>query len=1093
MQTREVQSSWRHWPWRRVGPLALVVVQLGLSVPGAARAQQPNLGIEVADNGVGVAVIRDGFEEPTPVWRREESDAPIEIFTHERSKRIAHEGVQSEYFEFKAGIGGGLYYSYALPPIPVTDALKITLDVRSNRVGMQFLARVVLPADVDPDSGQPSFVLIPGTSYEEVERWQTIELDDMMPAVERQARVLRASSKRKVSLDGAYLERLVVNVYGGEGQTEVYLDQLVIGPVPPDLAEAHLRQLRGEPMGLIGGQSTPLARTVPDGNQPSARPRDRTFPGAAERIKFDRNRFTLDGYPWVPTMIRGFDADPSLIRQLGANVAVVPVDANEEYLDAAIQSGLFLLPELGGTSDADPMTGLFPTRPVDPDRLVAAASSFSRKEHVFAWSLGNNLGADPDLAGRRLQNRRIREAVTAFHQAKPGGSPFTTGTVLGMLPEYSRIPENLDMIGIPAMTWATNRGPVEPLRYLEQRRLLTARSNVDALIWSEIDVTAPPIYKRMIWGMDRPPEGGIPRVQPEQIRLATYTALAAGCRALSFRADGDLSQGPGRMNAIELAFLNEEVDLLEPIFADPDRSVTMLPVYMPEPTPAPPQTFLQQNTSTVNRTPTVKEQPPNGTIKAAAIPTKDRRGTLLLVSDYSPYSQYQPPQSAVNKIRLRVPAANDAVAYLISPGGVEPLNSIRVPGGHDITLDDFGLTAIVLMTTNAELKDQIEREVNRFRPFAISLAIEQAQIQRAWVAEVDYRLRLDGHPQRDWADLIATADKLIKSARDALEREDYPTAWDEARRVGRPLRILMREHFMAAYDAIVKILNDPDLPCGPVIYPGQTKSSLRIVGPIVAAPLASFNTLPQAWQWHDWIRTGRLGRNVLPSGEFDYKSKDDLLDAGWTSEGYETDDVEAQILLVKGGMSQIHQESGDGSYLSLRPSPRKGLRLDSIVPFADHPVVAVRSPGVPVRAGEMYRISVMVNMTNSTVPGNGGLIIRDSIGGERLQYRTPHGLIDQWFQVVYYRRIPADGELSVTLGLAAVSGSAGLDDLRIEPIVEQLDFEQLQRTAALRPRRTSVPVSGTVLYNADGTLATPKPTEPPARSAQRVLPGPFRQ
>ena len=1093
MQTRDGRSSWLNWCLRRVVPP--VALALGLWAGGIrpAQAQQATLDTDLTKNETSSAVIRDGFEGPAKVWRREESDVPIEIFTHERTKRIAREGVQSEFFEFKAGIGGGLYYSYALPPIPITDALTISLSVRSNRTGMQFLARVVLPADIDPDSGQPSFVLIPGSSYEGTERWQKLELNDMMPAIERQARVLRASSKRKVSLDGAFLERLVVNIYGGEGQTEVYLDDLVIGPVPPDLADAHARQVRGEAVSPAADESGPLARVVSDGNQPATAPPPRNFPGAAERIKFDRNRFTLDGYPWFPTMIRGFDADPSLIRQLGANVAVVPVDANEEYLDTAIQSGLFLLPELGGTSDADPITGLYKTRPVDPDRLVAAATNFSRKEYVFSWSLANNLGEDLDMAGRKLQLRRVREAITAFHQVKPGGSPFTTGTVLGMLPEYSRIPENLDMIGIPATTWATIRSPFEPLHYLEQRRLLTARSNPDALIFSEIDVTAPPIYKRNIWGLDRPPEGGIPRVQPEQVRLATYTAIAAGCRALSFRADGDLSQGPGRMNSIEIAFLNEEIDLLEPILADPDRSVTMLPVYMPEPVPAPPQTFLQQNTSTATRTPTIKEQLPNSFLQAAAIPTKDRRGVLLMVSDYSPYSQYQPPQSAVNKLRLRVPAANDAIAYLISPGGVKPLNSVRVPGGHDITLDDFGLTAIVLMTTNAELKDQIELAVNRIRPMAISFAIEQAQIQRAWVAEIDYQLRLDGHPQRDWADLIATADSLIKSARDALEREDYPTAWDEARRASRPLRILMREHFMAAYDAIIKVLNDQDLPCGPEVYPGQKKPQPRIVGPMVAAPLASFNTLPQAWQWHDWIRTGRLGRNVLPSGEFDFKSKDDLLDAGWTLEGYETEDVDTQVVVAEGGMSQIHQGKDKGSFLSLRPSPRKGLQIDSIIPFADHPIVAVRSPSVPVRAGEMYQISVMANMTNSTVPGNGGLIVRDSIGGERLQYRTPHGLPDVWFQIVYYRRIPADGELNVTLGLAAVSGVVSLDDLRIVPIVEQLDFEQLQRNAALRPRRTAVPVSGTASYKADGTLTTPKTPELPARSAQRVLPGPFRQ
>ena len=1070
MQTQDVRTGGMSWRLRFV--LVTLILGLGGGRTGRGFAQEPETVVAPSPH-----VIHDGFEGPAKAWRREQSDAAIEIYAHERTRRVAREGVQAEGFEFKAGIGGGLYYSYALPPVPVTDDLKIALYVRANRVGMQFLARVVLPADVDPDSRQPSFVLIPGSTYETVDRWQKIELDDMMPAIERQARVLRVSSKRKVSLEGAYLERLVVNVYGGEGLTEVYLDDLLITPVPAAMADAHDRQLRGEP---AGGVSPPLAQTLPDDDL-RIRPDSihRNIPGAAERIKFDRNRFTKDGFPWFPTMIRGFDADPTLIRLLGSDVAVVPVDANEEYLDVAIRSGLLLLPELNGTSDADPITGLFRPRPVDPDRLLVAASGFARKEHVFAWSLGNNLGEDLDLNGRRLQLRNVREAIVAFRKAKPGGSPYVTGTVLGSLPEYARIPENLDMIGIPAQTWATSRGPMEPLRYLEQRRLLTARGNADALIWSEVDVTAPPIYKRMIWGMDRPPEGGIPRVQPEQIRLATYTALAAGCRALSYRADGDLSQGPGRMNSIEVAFLNEEIDVLEPILADPDRSVTMLPVFMPEPVPAPPQTFLQQNTTTVNRTPTIKEQPPNGSIFAAAIPTKDRRGTLLLVSDYSPYSQYQPPQAAVNKLRLRVPAANDAVAYLISPGGVKPLNSIRVPGGHDITLDDYGLSAIVLMTTNAELIQQIELRINKIRPFAITWAIEQAQIQRAWVAEVDYQLRLNGHPQRDWAELLASADALIKSARDALEREDYPTAWDEARRVGRPLRILMREHFKATYDAIVEVLNDQNLPCGPTIFPGQKKPQPRLVGSVVAAPLASFNTLPQAWQWYDWIRSGRLGRNILPSGEFDFQSKDDLLDAGWTSVGYETDDIETKIALAKGGLSQLHQDNDDGSFLTLSPSPRQGLRLDAVVPFADHPIVAVQSPPVPVRAGEMYRISVLALMRNSTVPGSGGLIVRDSFGGERFQFRTPHGLPDQWFEIVYYRRIPSDGDLSVTLGLAAVSGMVAFDNLRIEPIVEQLNVDQIQQAAAVRPRPATVPVSGTATYKPDGTRAEPTPRRSP--------------
>ncbi len=1035
--------------------------------------------------------IRDGFEGPEKVWRQEQPDATIEIYSHNRTKRAAHEGTQSEGFEFKAGIGGGLYYSYATPKIPITDDLAIAMYVRSNRTGMQFLARVVLPSDIDPDSRRPQFILVPSTMYEAADRWQKIELADMMPAIERQARVLRASSKRRVSLEGAYLERLVVNVYGGEGVTEVYLDELSIGPVSAEAAEAHARMLRGEPIGgQAGAAGRSPARTIADRPRAETEPLEPLPPGAVDRIKFDRSRLTKDGYPWFPTMIRGFDADPTLIRRLGSDIAVVPVDANDDYLQTAIRSGLLLIPELGGDSDrtdfdADPAKA----RSIDPDKIVAAASSFPRKEHVFAWSMASNLGEGRELAVRKEELRNVRDAILNIRRAKPGGSPYTTGTVLGMIPDYARIPENLDMIGIPASWWATSQGAMENYRYLEQRRLLTARSNVDALIWAEVDITAPSIYRKMIWGNDRPPEWGVPRVQPEQIRVATFAALAAGCRGICFRADGDLSQGPGRMSTIEMAILNEEIDLLEPILADPDRAIRLLDTYLPDPPKAPPVTFLQTNLTSANRTKPPDEFGPHPTIKAAAITTKDRRGTLLMVNDFEPYAQYQPPQMAMNKVKLLVSAANDALAYLISPGGVRPLDSVRSPGGQSITLEDFGVTAIVLVTTNVELKDQIEQAINSNRPRAISLAIEQAELQRAWVVEVDAKLQLDGHGQKDSVELIAKADALIKSARDALEREDYITAWEEARRVGRPLRVLMRYHFMAAYDAIVKALNDEDLPCGPLIYDDKKKPQPRLVLPIVAAPLASFNTLPQAWTWLEWIKRGRLGKNAVPSGHFDFKSEDEFLESGWTREDYGTEDLNAVIGFKPGGPSNGERKEDGSKNLLLQAGPREGLGVDSVVPYADHPVVAVRSPAIKVRAGEMYRVSCMVYMKNTAPPGAGGLIIRDSIGGERFQYRTSSAVAGDWFELVYYRRIPSDGEMSVTLGMAAVTGYAAFDDFKVEPIVEQIDLDR--RPTSVRPRRATD--TTTTTYNPDGTPNTSKPTERPARSALRAQPMPIRQ
>ncbi|WP_435009161.1 hypothetical protein P12x_000410 [Tundrisphaera lichenicola] len=1005
------------------------------------------------------SIITDGFESPRIAWRQEQTDATVKIFSHDRTNRAAHEGVRSEGFQFEAGIGGGLYFSYALPKIPVTEDLKVGLYVRSNRAGIRMIGRVILPNDVDPDTRRPSFVHISSEPFENADRWQKLELTDLLPAIEQQARVLRSSTRRKVSLEGAYLERLVVNLYAGEGETEVYLDELTVGPVDASVADAATR-----PSDPARGASV---RTIADRPRGPSEPLESVRPGANTRIKLDRNRLTKDGFPWFFTAVRAPDVDPAQLRRLGADVQIVPRGADEEWIKKSVASGLLLIPELTGPDDR--------TLP-DPDRLASEASAFPSRDSVAFWSLGEGLGTVNDLDRRKATLKKIREANLAIHKLKPGGSPFTTGTVEGMLPEYSRIPENLDVIGIPTAAWATMQGPKEMYQFLEQRRTLTARSNADALFWAILEATPPPIYREAIWGTDAPPAWGSPRIQPEQLRTATYAAIAAGMRGICYRADSGLNAAHGRPNMIEMALLNEEIDLLEPILGDPDKAIRMVDTYQPDPPPPQPIALFQTTNMQINKPPTPKEYPPHPTITAAAITTKDRRGTLLMLADYSKYAQFQPPQGAFNNLKLLIPAASDARAYLISPGGVVPLDSKRAPGGLSITLEDFGLTAIVLVTTNVELKDQIEQSVNRVRPLAANLAIEQAELQRAWVIEIDSLLQDLRHPQKDSVDLLNQSGEFINSARAALAREDYPTAWDEARRAGRPLRVLMRYHFMSAYDEIVKILNDEDLPCGPVAYEGQEKPKPRIVPPVVAAPLASFATLPQAWIWADWIRTGRLGQNLIEGGHFD--DPEILKDGGWVEESYQSEDVETTIKLNEGGPDKAE----NGSYLSLSARPRKGLNIDSLPP-ADHAMVAIRSPSVKVGARQVYRISVMAHMKFPTAPGAGGLIVRDSIGGERLQFRTPDALDGDWFEIVYYRRVPVDGTLSVTLGMAGYN-SCEFDDLKVEPIVETVEIDTSR--AQVRPRRRPVrPATET-------TAITDQPEEAPA-TATRSRPIPIRE
>ena len=231
--------------------------------------------------------IQENFESARPAWHQEQTDATIRLIAHERSNRAAHEGRFSERFQFESGPGSAFYYSYSLPKVPVTDALQASLYVRSNRAGVQVFGRVVLPGDTDPDTGQPSFVLVPGPIYENSERWQKLELIDLRPSVERQARVLRASTKRPVGLDGAYLDRLVVNLYGGPGESEVFLDELTVAPVPAELIAAHNAPPLPAPTAPQQGRRPPHPSTAAL----------RRSSSTATGLKRDRLRLVLHGHP----------------------------------------------------------------------------------------------------------------------------------------------------------------------------------------------------------------------------------------------------------------------------------------------------------------------------------------------------------------------------------------------------------------------------------------------------------------------------------------------------------------------------------------------------------------------------------------------------------------------------------------------------------------------------------------------------------------------------------------------------------------------------------------------------------------------------
>ena len=1020
--------------------------------------------------------LHDDFEGEQPTWRREQADAVVEIFPAERSELAAHDGRRSERLRFKAGAGSALYFSYALPKIPIDLDPKARLFVKGNQAGVQLFGRVVLPADTDPETGQPTFVLVAGARYDAPGRWQRLDLAEVRSLAERQAQVLRASGKRKVSLQGAYLERLVINALGAPGDSEVFLDDLTVAPLPAGTPP--------EPAG-----DSPSAG-APGGAKPAAE---------ASPITLDLNRLQLGKRPWFASIASAPDADPRTLAAAGFRVWDLPAGSNPETARRATEAGLLLMPELPLTDNG---------RRRDPAEIAADAATFPEPASVAFWSLGHRLGEQLEPGRRKAELDHLRDVKQALLGLPPGIQKLTTGEVAG---DFYRIANkgkaSLDIFGVHPPVWGSMTELGEFQTYLAQRRTLTAQPNPEMTYWAMIDAAPPEGIRGAAWGSNVPPGWARARVQPEQVRLMAYAALAAGYRGWGVRGDAELSEPAGRAMLNELAFLNAEMGLIESILARGKDPIQSLLTYPADPVKVIPLNQgmgagMSGGRKASNLNPA--EMGPHGSIRAAVISTADRRGQLLLLNDYAGGAQFQPPQLAFPDLRVRVPGNESAHPYLISLGKVEYLNHKRVPGGLEIALPEFGPTAMVLLTHDLELVKRIEAGVNGVRSKAIMMAIEQSQAQLQEVEDIHRRLVYDAHDPKD-SDAEALLKKsadMIRSADEALRREDYPAAWDEARRATRPLRMLMRSHFE---DALFDLANatrasygeplkprKPPLPTDPIPpKPPKGKFPPTLVAPISSPPLVAFETLPRQYLWNDWIRTHKFGPNKIKGGSFEGSDVFATLKAaGWSRADYPIDGVVSTVVISADLSGYGKPANQQMMWFKVRPA-RAGT-IDERVPFMDQPPVTLVSPPVRVLKDEFVRISINVAVLTKSAPGAGGVFIRDSIGGEPLQFRTTDPMGD-WKRVVLYRQVPADTDLTVTLGLAGF-GDAFMDDLRIERLGEpDRDEAATPDFAEQGRRRPVVPGANDAPTDADlaGRARKPAADTPPRPSAS--LPEPTRR
>ena len=447
----------------------------------------------------------------------------------------------------------------------------------------------------------------------------------------------------------------------------------------------------------------------------------------------------------------------------------------------------------------------------------------------------------------------------------------------------------------------------------------------------------------------------------EAIRLMVHTAIAAGMRGLVFESSSrlDAYDAPTRSRAAVLELINLELQLLEAWAAA--------------------------------GTPSVPATSSNPEITGAVLQTDKAR--LILPIRTGAGAQYVPIHTPgeITFLAPGVPQADEV--YELSAGGVQPLRQKRrEAGGTLMTLDNFGLTSMIVTTSDPSVVGQLYKRRSSFSRRAAELERELTTHSLAELQHV--QSKLPGALPADALSRIATAQASLQRAESltsAGSEHDAMAAVNLAATETRSLRRSLWQHV-----------------------------ALSLGSPVASPMAACFATLPEHWMFSEQVKSSQLGPNRVQGGDFE--NLDLLLGAGWRH--FEL--VQPQVLTaVELSADMPH---GGRTSLRLHVSPTDEKNPPSLL---ETPPLWVTSAPVDVQSGELICIRGRVRIAKPITASVDGLMIVDSLGGEALAQRL--GETGGWQEFVLYRSARHSGPMTVTFALTGI-GEAWIDDLGVHPV-----------------------------------------------------------
>ncbi|MGE5192851.1 MAG: hypothetical protein ACM3U2_10135, partial [Deltaproteobacteria bacterium] len=834
----------------------------------------------------------------------------------------------------------------------------LSLWFQSNQDGATLFVQVVFPNQIDPTTGKNLTVPLEGDAYTKEGQWQKLECRDMRarltslsPQIRRRLQ-LEAGLKQDLDLRGAYVDAAVIRISSDRGSSRFVIDSLrfegIVDAPPPD----RVRQ----------------AENVERETEPD--------PEAA----FRGDQLHVRGRPFFPRLLPYRGEQTGELARMRFNVIWVPDYRDTRFLEELDRVGLRAMavpPRIGAGDNPRGDSATTHLAPFGPETA-----------RVLFWYLGTHIPPERKREVAAWQDQ-IRNADRLYKRP-------LMGDVTGLERTYSR---HLNLTSVSRSPLHTSFGFKNYRDWLIEHRNL-AQPGSFFLTWIQ---TEPGLAQEEIrQAADWSPQV----VEPEQLRLQVYAALAAGCRGIGFWTHSSLDDDqPGAQERrLMLALLNMELELLEPLLAvgavggqnpftahvPPTRNLkgAASPLAAGKGTRAR-EAALNDRETTLREVDEFKRD-----LEAAIIRTGD--GMLVLPVWYASESQYVPGRMAANDAEIVVPGGGESARFWeISTTGIEMLQGDRVAGGKQVTVKRFDTTAVLFATDNLQLIEQLREKVKTLREPAARISLELARAKLERVAAVDLELHKLGMGQFDAGAILRGAKDRVDRAEAELRAERFHEARLAAGEAMQLLRILQK----ACWNDAVR----------------------RMYAPVSSPHTLCFQTLPDHWRMIARFGRARIegSRNVLRSGDFE--DFDTMVAEGWKHEQTAIDGVRAT--------AELYPRAHKGTYsLRLIAAPAPGQDPPLSVP--ERPVTVI-SPPVTVYKGQLVYISGWVKVAAPCLGNLDGALCYDSLVGPAAAIRWRTAADWQKFELV--REVTETTELTLTMALTGL-GEIRFDDLEIIPL-----------------------------------------------------------